>query len=284
MKGNIRRTVYASLVFAAAHSMPAIAAGTPDPGDYLPAPAGTTVMVGYYQNISADRIYEDGKKVGDDLGLRMNVGVARLMHFFELGGKTMDVEVILPYGNQRVRSMDYKATALGNVQIGSTYYPYEDAERGRYWAIAGFVTLPTGQKKKEGFALSEDRYAFDVETAFLTRLSEKWSIDLIGQAEVYTHDDLTRIHRRPMVRGFAHLNYNFTGASVLSASLRQAYGARETLDGQTVLGGKNDTSLQLTFSHQVTDAVQLQVQLVQDVDVRNGSPARTFQFRTSAAF
>lgn len=263
---------------------PAYAAGTPDPGDYIPAPPGTTILATYVQHITADKVYVDGHEVADDLGLTLDVGVARLMHYFEVNGKPMDFELILPYARQRIDAADFRESGLGNLQVGSTYYSLADDLAGRYWAWAAYLSLPTGQKKREGLAVSEDRYALDIETAYITPLSERWSVDLIGQAEFYTDDDITRVKRQPFLRGMAHLNYALSDATRLSLSLRQAYGARETLDGQTVLGSKNDTSLGVTWAHQLTGALQLQLQYVQDVSVRNGVPAQTFQVRTAFVF
>ncbi|CAM4223542.1 transporter [Kerstersia similis] len=262
----------------------ALAAGTPDPGDYVPAPAGATVFALYAQHMKSDKVYDGGHKVEDGLGLRMDIGVARLMHYVDVGGKTMDFEVILPYARQRVRSMDYKESGLGNLQLGTTYWMLEDNEAGRYAAWAAYLTLPTGSHRKDGFAISEDRYALDIEAAYLTPLGGRWSLDLIGQVEAYTHDDATDVHRRPMARAFAHLSYHWSEQTRLAFTVRQSWGSRETLYGDRVLGSKNDTNLMLTWAHQFTDTFQLQLQYAEDVHVRNGSPLRALQARTVFVF
>ncbi|KAB0543968.1 transporter [Kerstersia gyiorum] len=260
------------------------AAGTPDPGDYVPAPAGATVFAVYAQHLKSDKVYENGHKVEDGLGLRLDIGVARLMHYVDVGGKTMDFEIILPYARQRIRSMDYRESGLGNLQLGTTYWMLEDNEAGRYAAWAAYLTLPTGSHRKDGFAISEDRYALDLEAAYLTPLGGRWSLDLIGQVEAYTHDDATDVHRRPMARAFAHLSYHWSEQTRLAFSVRQSWGSRETLYGEKVLGSKNDTNLMLTWAHQFTDNFQLQLQYADDVHVRNGSPVRALQARTVFVF
>lgn len=273
-----------ALACAAALLPPAQAAGTPDPGDYVPAPAGVTVFAAYAQHMKADKAYADGDKVADGLGLQLDVAVARVMHYFELAGRPADLEVILPYARQRVGSAGYRESGLGNLQLGSTLWTLSDQAAGRHWGWAGYLTLPTGEHRRDGLAVSEDRYALDLETGYVMRLAGPWSLDFIGQAEFYTRDDTTRVSRRPMLRGFAHLSYHLSDATRLAVSVRQTWGARESLGGQTVLGARNDTNLMLTWARQFGDAVQLQLQYARDVKVRNGSPMRALQARTVFAF
>ncbi|MFT4190186.1 MAG: transporter [Comamonas sp.] len=260
------------------------AAGTPDPGDYVPAPAGTSVLALYAQQQTADATYTDGEKTGDGLGLTLNVGVARFMHYFEVAGRPMDVEVILPYARQSITSLDDRVSGLGNLQIGSTLWTLSDVESGRHWGWAAYLSLPTGQDKANGLLVSEDRYALDVETGYILPLGGAWSLDLIGQTEFYTRDDTSGVSRRPLLRAFAHLSYQWSPATRLAVSARQSWGASESLDGETTLGTKNDTNLMLTWAHQFTDTFQLQLQYAQDVKVRNGNPVRALQARTVFAF
>lgn len=260
------------------------AAGTPDPGDYVPAPAGATVFALYAQHISGDKVHADGHQVENGLGLRMDVGVARLMHYTTVGGKTMDFELIAPFSRQRVHSVGYRASGLGNLQLGATYWMLENHETGHHAAWAAYLTLPTGAHRKNGFAISEDRYALDLEAAYLMPLGRHWSLDLIGQVETYSRDKSTDVRRRPMARAFAHLSYHWSPQTRLAVSLRQSWGARETLHGATVLGSKSDTNLLLTWAHQFTDSFQLQLQYSDDVRVRNGSPVKAWQARTVFAF
>lgn len=264
------------------------AAGTPDPGDYVPAPAGTTVVALYAQHLSADKTYADSRKVGNGLGLKLDIGVARLMRYFEIAGKPADVEVILPYARQRISSLDYRESGVGNVQVGATFWPMADEQQGRWWGLAAYLTAPTGQKRAQGLAVSEDRWALSLESGHIFELGEylggRWSLDLIGQTEFYSRDDSSDASRRPLLRGFAHLSWQPSPATRLAVSLRQSWGSREHLAGLTTLGAKKDTNLMLTWAHQFTDSVQLQLQWAQDVKVRNGDAIRALQARTVFAF
>lgn len=276
-----RTTLFTLALLTAASAQ---AAGLPDPGDYAPAPAGSTVLAVYAQHQTADRVYDHGQRVAGDLGLKLDLGIVRAMRFFELGGMPADLELIVPTARQRVHSAGYSESGIGNLIVGSTLWTLSDAQAGRHLGWAAYLSLPTGGKRAQGLAVSEDRYALDLETGYITRLGGAWSLDLVGQLEFYSRDRTTRIERRPMARGFAHLSYRLSDANTLAVSLRQTYGTRESQYGVTVLGARRDTNLMLTWQHQLTETVQLQLQYQQDVKVRNGPALQGVQARAVVAF
>ena len=282
----LSRSIAASVAFLSASGV--WAASTPDPGDYVPAPAGATVFALYAQHNTADKAYVNGNKVDSNVGLKLDVGVARVMHYFDVAGKRADVEVILPYARQRVSSIGYRESGVGNLQLGATIWPMADEENGRWWGIAAYLTAPTGQKRADGLAVSDDRWALDVETGHIFDLGEfmggRWSVDLIGVSEFYSTNDSTRVRRDPLLRGIAHLSWQPTQATRFAFSVRQTWGTREKLHGETVLGSKNDTNLMLTWAQQLTDNAQFQLQWAKDVKVRNGEAVRTLQARTVFVF
>ena len=262
----------------------ALAAGTPDPGDYVPAPPGATIVALYGQHFRGDKVYDGGSRVADDLGFKLDIGLARVMHYFELGGMPADFEVILPYARQRIDADDYRESGVGNLILGMTLWPKSDEASGRHLGLAAYLSLPTGEKRDDGLAVSEDRYALDIETGYILPLGGAWSLDLIGQVEFYGQDRTTKVKRKPMVRGFAHLSYHLSDATRLAFSVRQTWGMRESYHGDTVVGAHNDTNLMLTWQHQLTENAQVQVQYTRDVDVRSGLKMDGLQTRLAFFF
>jgi Putative MetA-pathway of phenol degradation len=173
---------------------------------------------------------------------------------------------------------------VGNLTLGTTLWTIADEATGNYLGWAAYLSLPTGQKRAEGFFASEDRYALDLEGGTITKLANKASLDLIGQAEFYTRDRTSDVSRKPLLRAFAHLSYHLSDATRLAFSVRQSYGTRERLNGATVGGPRNDTNLMLTWAQQVTETLQLQLQYAQDVKVRNGAAVKGFQARAAFVF
>lgn len=260
------------------------AAGTPDPGDYAPAPAGATVVAAYAQQARGSRNYTNGQRDADDLGLKLDIGVLRAMHYFQVAGMPADLELILPMARQRVSSIGYRESGLGNLALGATIWPYSDEASGRHWGIATYLSMPTGQKRDQGLAVSENRYAWDIETGYIVPLGKSWSLDFIGQAEFYGNERATSARRRPMLRGFVHLSYQLGEHGKLAFSVRQTAGMKETLGGATLMGARRDTNLMLTWQQWLGEATQLQVQYQHDVRVRNGTPLHGVQLRLVQLF
>lgn len=283
-RGGLRLRAHLAAWTLIASAPLAHAAGAPDPGDYVPAPDGTTVVALYAQHLRGDRARQDGETVASDLNLRFDATVARFMHYGSLAGQPADVELIVPWGRQRLGDGAERLSGVGNVSIGATWWPLADAERGEYLGVASYLSLPTGAHRDEGLFVSEDRAAWDVEAGYVKPLGGPWTLDLVGQVEAYQRDRSTEIARRPMLRAFAHLSYALSDATRFALSLRQTWGAREHLDGETVTGAHADTNLMLTWQQQIGETLQLQVQAARDVRVRSGVPLDALQLRLVAAF
>lgn len=281
-----RSTVRLSLGIAALLSSPTLlhAATLPDPGDYLPKANGTRAANIYLQNHSGDSLYDSGDKRGGDVGFRLNMLAAKLMEYRTIYGMPGRIEVSLPYARQRVGANDSRESGLGNLVLGVTAWHDIDKARDRYWGSSLYLSLPTGQKKSRGLAVSEDRYALAVETGYLMPLKPRWSADLIGQIEVYTDDDSSDVSRRPLLSGVAHINYQFKPKDKLSGSLFQSYGGKETGGNGTGTGARNNTKLMFTWGHQYDKKLHLQLQYGQDIKVRSGLKLRSLQARAVYTF
>jgi len=260
------------------------AAGTPDPGDYAPAPAGSTVLAFYAQQARGGKTYAHGELESSGLGLRLDLGILRGMHYFQVAGMPADVEIILPAARQRISSIGYRESGLGNLALGATLWPFSDEATGRHWGIASYLSVPSGQKRDQGLAVSENRYAWDIETGYIMPLGQSWSLDLVGQLELYGDERATSARRRPMLRAFAHLSYQLGERTRLAFSVRQTAGMKETLDGATLTDARRDTNLMLTWQQWLGEATQLQLQYQRDVRVRNGTPLHGVQLRLVQLF
>jgi hypothetical protein len=255
------------------------AATTPDPGDYVAAPAGVTLGVLYAQRITADKVYSGGSKVVDNLDLSLNVGIARMVHYINIGGVAADLQLIQPFGKQRVGLSGYSESGIGNTIFGGTVWSLADQTTGENLAWSAFVTVPTGGHQNTGFFLSEDRYALDLEAGYVRKLSKDFSLDVLGQTEIYTKDKTTQVERRPLWRAFAHLSYHLSPTTRLALSYRHSWGAREMLAGLTTTEALNNGNAMLTWSTFLTPRFNLQLQYARDVQVKNGPATSGLQSR-----
>ena len=97
MAPTVRR-IAALLSFTATALLcvPAHAASAPDAGDFVALPPGTNLTLLYAQQTRANAVYDGQRKVADDLGLRLDTGIARYVRYEEVAGHIVDWELILP--------------------------------------------------------------------------------------------------------------------------------------------------------------------------------------------
>lgn len=257
------------------------AATAPDAGDYTALPAGTNLSLVYLQNLHADDVYANGRKValGADLDLNLDLGLYRQVHFMKLGGYTIDPQFVIPFARQKIGLSGEKTSGIGDIIFGGTLWSIADLPGGEHLGYSLFLTAPTGADKDKGFAISDNRWAADLQVGYIKRLAPDWSVDLIGQAEFYQDRRDTGSEKDPMLRAFAHLRYHVSPATHVAASLRYATGAKETLNGSILGSRKNDTNLTLTWASFLSKQVQLQAQFSQDLHVDSGPKLRTLVLR-----
>jgi hypothetical protein len=262
------------------------AASAPEAGDYTALPDGTNLFLLYGLNITGDDVYANGDKVAlpGDLDLKANVGLLRYVRYVKLGDYILDPQVIVPFGKQKVGLSGEETSGLGDVIFGATLWTISNQQTGENLGFTAFFSAPTGSDKNKGFAISNNRWAADLQVGYIRRLSEKWTIDLIGQTELYQDQRDSGLEKDPLVRGFMHLRYFFNPGTYLAATYRHAWGAKETLDGAEVSGRLNDSYAQIAWASFLSPTTQLQLQVGQDLKVENGPKLRTLGARLLFVF
>ena len=253
----------------------------PDPGDYTALPQGTDVVVLYQQNPRGDKVYSGGRKVADNLDLDLTVGVLRLIHFTEFfnTGLTWDPQVVIPFGYQKTGATDSKHSGLGDITFGGTVWTIADLARGEHLGWSVFFTAPTGSDKNQGFALSNNRWATDLQVGYIRKLSNNWTVDLIGETEFYQDQRDTKSQKDPLLQAHGHLRYHLSDATYVAATYRHAWGAKETLNGAEIAGAKNNGTAMLTWASFVDKQWQVQLQYVHDLKVEEGPKISGLQAR-----
>jgi len=264
-------------------SQGAMADVKPDAGDYTGLPAGTDLLVMYYQNPRADELYSNGNKVPNlNLGLRLDVGILRYVHFMKWGDFIIDPQVIVPFGHQKMDLTNTTNSGVGDVIFGGTLWTKADLKNGEHVGFSLFVTAPTGSDKNQGFALSNDRWAIDLQTGYIRKLADKWTMDLAAEVEFYGDTRTSNVKTDPLLQGHAHLRYHFSDATHVALSYRHAWGAEQETNG--VKSRRNDDNATLTWASFIAKQWQLQLQYTQDLHVENGPKIDGVQARLLYAF
>lgn len=278
---NLKR---AALVLGLTVTLDIHAAGiSSDPGDYKALPAGTNLAVAYYQHMEADNVYANGNKVADNLGMGIDLGMLRYVHFMEIGNWVMDPQFIVPYARQHSNSGE-DITGFGDLIVGGVTWPYRDDKKGRYFAFGGFVTVPTGSNKTRGFAISNDRYQYNIQAGYQHALTNKIILEGIGQFEFYSQQEYTNIKKDVFFQTDFSAIYKVTNNSNLAVTWRHTDGGKEKVNGATARGNDRKDTFLLSASTNLKPNLQLLLQWRQDVNVDNGVKISGPQSRLVYAF
>jgi len=256
----------------------------PDPGDYTALPPGTQIGVAYYQHLTADDVYVKGHKVVDNLDLSLDLGILRYVHYVQIGDWVADPQIIVPFGRQHVGLTGDTRTGLGDITVGAAFWPLHDLAGRHHFGISTFVTLPTGSDKNDGFALSANRYAFNLQAGYMRPLGKNWTIDLVAQSEFYTDQRDTDSTKDAYFSLEASPRYYFSDQTYVGVTWRRGWGGKEKLHGATLLDSEERDIGIVTWASFLAPNWQLQLQYRQDFNVKDGPEIRGLQTRLLYVF
>ena len=110
------------------------------PFDYVPAPAGTSALLGYYIHGTRDSLHLDGTGNVANSGLDSHVFAARLTHWEVFGDTPVAAQLILPFGSLedgRIGGGRLNApSGLFDPTLTLAFWPVSDPDNGRWLAVA----------------------------------------------------------------------------------------------------------------------------------------------------
>ncbi|AVT02809.1 transporter [Paracidovorax avenae] len=250
-----------------------------DPGDYVPAPAGTTVGLLYYQHAQRDRLYAQGRQVPIDARLNSDVGILRLVRYMNVGGLTVAPQVLLPFGRLdagRDTAALGRTSGVGDVILAAPVWLVNDPESSTYLGISPYLYLPTGSYDRDrALNLGENRWKFDLQVGFVKGLTPNWHIDLTFDSMFYgKNDDFgptgRTLKQDRLDQGQAYLRYQFTPGTNAFVGISQTWGGATRVDGAANDDEARQRKVSIGASHFIQPTTQLMLTLGRDLKVSNG--------------
>lgn len=247
------------------------------PRDFLPAPAGTQLALLYGIVDSSSSFYDTNRAKVPSSGLDDYVGIARYVYFYDIAGMRADINVVQPFGelnNMHIGGMDLatRDVSVGDTSIVSTFWLLNDPVHNRYFAVATYLTLPTGQYSSDKAGLGSNRWSAAVQPAFYFDIAPKWSVDLVGDITIYGDNNDgpggVTIKKDPNFTGLAWLNYKVADASTLSIGVSATTGGKETW-GVVDRGDSSVVTTRAAWLQMLNPTTQFVMQLSTDVYAEN---------------
>ncbi len=269
------------------------------PGDFIAAPAGTQMALAYYLGTTSDTFVDgDGNEVAGS-GLDTNVGILRYVYFFDLGGMRADINVLQTFGsldnmsvggagNDTIRAGPSDDTvrgedgndvlygddgfSLGDTTLVGTVWPLNDPENGRYFAIATYLTLPTGEYSATRPGLGSNRWSAAVQPGFVFRFAPQWSVDLAADVTIYGDNDDgpggVTVEKDPSYTALGWLSFHASDKTTLSLGATTSWGGAETVGG--IKGADvESTTVRAAWSQMLNPTTQFLMEVGHDVDAQN---------------
>jgi hypothetical protein len=119
-----------------------------DAGEYAAAlPAGSNIGLLYLQHAERRSLYGNGHKVAIKAGLDSDIGILRVANYQQFGDYTINTQFLLPFGRMEgTRDNDSlgQTNGVGDLVLASTLWLVNDPAKNRYWGIAPYLFVPTG--------------------------------------------------------------------------------------------------------------------------------------------
>ena len=266
-----------------------------DPGDYVPLPVGSTLGLLYLQHASRDSVYANGDLLHGDTGLDTRIGLARFIHYLDIGGYTVNPQVILPFGKVELENAfgplaPTSSSGVGDPMIGATTWLLNNPAQQKWLGLSGFISLPAGQYDPLNGPVNvgENRWKGIFQAGYVTGLGDDFMLDVIAEYATYGANDEFIGMRREQHDSQSlqtHFQYLLSPRSHLALSYYRSFGGETTIGGVRQDDAPENSRWQATFATFVQPTLQLQLQYGQDIDVENGfKEAHRINLRAAKVF
>lgn len=262
-------------------------------GDYVALPPGTTLFAQYFFFAQRDGVtLTDGTKL--DANLDSTIGATRFVHYMDIGGFTVDPQIIIPYGTLTDGELGVVPGGLplddskgfADPVIGATTWLINDPDKdyGTWLGITPWLWVPIG-KYDEGQAvnLGENRWKAELQLGYEQGLGNgfqfsfhagvQWFEDNddyaneLGQSGTLSQDESYQVQ--------TFLTYNFSPATKVSVGYSQLWGGEQKIDGVDNGFSTEWKEFRLSAFHFVSPTIQLQAGLTREFDQEGGFERET---------
>jgi len=251
-----------------------------DAGDYVPLPPGTNLALLYMQYAERDNLYSRGKKVPGNNGLDSEIGIFRAVHYMDIGGLTVDPQILLPFG--RLKGRGDLADPLGEASgiadpiLAATIWVQNNPEAKTYTGITPYLFVPIGSyNNNRVLNLGENRWAAALQVAHVRPVVENVSLDLVGDITVFGKNDelgpdKDTLKQDPLYQVQGFLRYHLSPTADVRAGVAHSFGGETKVNGDAQRDEVSTTKFSVGGSFFIGPSFQVLAMVGQDTSVRNG--------------
>ena len=253
-----------------------------EPNEFVPLPAGTNLILGYYA-YGHDTSFHvaDGPTYKHATGVEVNVGVFRYVHFFSpLFGMPVGIQLVQNFGAEsgaRVAGQSLgSAFGVQNTALSAFFFPYSNPKTGTNVNITTFLYPPDGTYDNTSpINLGDNRLRGDVQLGFDQAIGAHFSTTLsfdgmfYGENNNYTAFGF-RLNSTPTYRFQAWANWRWTRAFQTSVGYEGLFGGIESVEGTRDGNRTEEQRIRAAASMFLSPRSQVLIELNHDVEVVGG--------------
>jgi len=247
-----------------------------DAGDYVAAPAGTTLGLLYLQGAERDRLYRAGHRQPDSPGLDSEIGILRLVHYTDLAGYRVAPQLLVPFGRLDGHRGLEDTSGLADPILAMPLWLINEPERRRYLGVTPYLFLPLGEyDSDEQLNLGENRWKLNLQIGYVDALSERLSLDLAADVMFYGRNNRYGSGRwtqrqKPSYQYQGFLRYQLTPTADLRVGLSWLDGGENRVDKLWLDDRQETGKWSLGFSWFFLPKAQVAATYGRDFAVENG--------------
>lgn len=248
------------------------------PGDYTLLPAGTTLGLLYLQHTSSDELKVDGVGKVPSSSLDTTVGIARVLHYSQIGNVPVAYQAFLPAGklsNVRIGGAAPDVDdGIGDLTVGFTAFlaKPESAAKGTTVGLTAYVTAPTGQYDANKPSVGSGTWTFMPQLGIIHGFGNGWFTDLAADVSLQKdHREHGLQHKTdPSTQVQAYLRYQPTAVNSFSFGYSGLFGGDQDVGGVYTGQKTRSDSLRVFASHMMSPTFQVSGMLSSEVRSEGG--------------
>ncbi|MBT9612337.1 MAG: transporter [Burkholderiales bacterium] len=250
-----------------------------EPGAYTALPHGVDALGMYFQNAHRKERYSNGAALAGRQELNSTTVQAIYRSYRPLGSLTAGPVVIASCGRQAAGGAIAalgEATGCIDPIFGVTVWAINAPAQKNYFGISPYVVAPIGHyDKNKGLNMGENRWKVGVNSGYITSLSERFLLDVVGDIVWHGKNDeygvsARTLEQKPIYNAQIHLRYQIDSTSRVSMSYLHDWGGENSINGVEQRDRKNQGRIRIGGAKFFDANNQLQVELGRDTKIANG--------------
>jgi len=246
-----------------------------EPYEFVPLPAGTNLAIGYYVYGHDTEFNVARGPTIKNSGLEVNVGILRLVHFFEIAGHPAGVQVLQPFGSLSGGHIDGQGlnSAFGaqNTTLSAFFWPYVNTATKTNIVTTAFLYPPTGTyDSRVPINLGDNRWSGDLQIGLSQGIGDHFAFDAEFDTVLYGDNGNyvpggRRLSQDPTYRAQLWANWRWSAAFTTSIGYEGIFGGNQQVNGFLNGSKTEEQRIRANAALFVTPRIQTMLELNHDV-------------------